>query len=161
MAAPMPRSLGKRIFQAVRDPRRPPAAVEHGTAQCLNCPESITRSRSPTRKGGRRKQTEDALRQSLEDLTRMQELSTRLLQAGDFSLLLHDILDAAIAITGAQMGNIQLLEGVYTPDTDARGRVQGGLPQFSTSAAVSRSTKHARCWRASSSRPTMPSSARI
>ena len=38
-------------------------------------------------------------------------VSTRLLQAGDFSLLLHDILDAAIAITGAQMGNIQLLEG--------------------------------------------------
>ena len=58
-----------------------------------------------------RKQTEDALRQSLEDVTRMQQLSTRLLQAGDFSLLLHDILDAAIAITGAQMGNIQLLEG--------------------------------------------------
>ena len=58
-----------------------------------------------------RKQTEDALCQSLEDLTRMQQVSTRLLQAGDFSLLLHDILDAAIEITGAQMGNIQLLEG--------------------------------------------------
>ena len=58
-----------------------------------------------------RKQTEDALRQSLADVTRMQQISTRLLQAGDFSLLLHDILDAAIAITGAQMGNIQLLEG--------------------------------------------------
>jgi PAS domain S-box-containing protein len=58
-----------------------------------------------------RKQNEDALRQSLEDVTRMQQLSTRLIQAGDFSLLLHDILDAAIAITGAQMGNIQLLEG--------------------------------------------------
>ncbi len=58
-----------------------------------------------------RKQTEDALRQNLEDVTRMQQLSTRLLQAGDFSLLLHDILDAAIAITGAQMGNIQLVDG--------------------------------------------------
>ena len=63
------------------------------------------------RKGFGPKQTEDALRQSLEDLTRMQQLSTRLLQADDFSLLLHDILDAAIEITGAQMGNIQLLEG--------------------------------------------------
>ena len=62
------------------------------------------------RKGFGPKQTEDALRQSLEDLTRMQQLSTRLLQADDFSLLLHDILDAAISITGAQMGNIQLLE---------------------------------------------------
>ncbi len=58
-----------------------------------------------------RKHTEEALRQSLEDVTRMQQVSTRLLQGGDFSLLLHEILDAAIEITGAQMGNIQLLEG--------------------------------------------------
>ena len=58
-----------------------------------------------------RKRSEDALRQSLEDLTRMQQVSTRLLQAGDVSLLLHDILDVAIEITGAQMGNIQLLDG--------------------------------------------------
>jgi PAS domain S-box-containing protein len=58
-----------------------------------------------------RKETEEALRQSLEDVTRMQHVSTRLLQAGDSSLLLHDILDAAIGITGADMGNIQLLEG--------------------------------------------------
>jgi PAS domain S-box-containing protein len=68
-----------------------------------------------------RKQTEDALRQSLEDLTRMQQVSTRLLQAGDFSLLLHDILDAAIEITGAQMGNIQLLEGDVLRITAQRG----------------------------------------
>ena len=68
-----------------------------------------------------RKQTEDALRQSLEDVTRMQQLSTRLLQAGDFSLLLHDILDAAIEITGAQMGNIQLLEGDVLRITAQRG----------------------------------------
>jgi PAS domain S-box-containing protein len=57
-----------------------------------------------------RKETEEALRQSLEDVTRMQAVSTRLMQAGDISLLLHDILDAAIEITGAQMGNIQMLE---------------------------------------------------
>ena len=68
-----------------------------------------------------RKQTEDALRQSLEDVTRMQQVSTRLLQAGDFSLLLHDILDAAIEITGAQMGNIQLLEGDVLRITAQRG----------------------------------------
>ena len=51
----------------------------------------------------------------------MQELNTRLLQAGDFSLLLHDILDAAIAITGAQMGNIQLLEGDHLRIAAQRG----------------------------------------
>ena len=58
-----------------------------------------------------RKQTEEELRRSLEEMTRMQQVSTRLLQSGDFSLLLHEILDAAIEITGAQMGNIQLFEG--------------------------------------------------
>jgi hypothetical protein len=68
-----------------------------------------------------RKQSEDALRQSLEDLTRMQQVSTRLLQAGDFSALLHDILDAAIEITGAQTGNIQLLEGDSLRITVQRG----------------------------------------
>ena len=66
-------------------------------------------------------QTEAALRQSLADLTRMQELSTRLLQAGDFPLLLNDVLDAAIEITGAQMGNIQLLEGDVLRITAQRG----------------------------------------
>ena len=68
-----------------------------------------------------RKDTEEELRQSLEDVTRMQQLSTRLLQAGDFSLLLHEILDAATEITGAQMGNIQLLEGDVLRITAQRG----------------------------------------
>ena len=58
-----------------------------------------------------RKQAEAELRQSLEEMTRMQQVSTRLLQSGNFSLLLHEILDAALEITGAQMGNIQLFEG--------------------------------------------------
>jgi signal transduction histidine kinase/DNA-binding response OmpR family regulator len=55
----------------------------------------------------------DSERQLLAELSamaRMQQVSTRLVQAGDFSTLLHDILDAAIEITGADMGNIQLLE---------------------------------------------------
>ena len=68
-----------------------------------------------------RKQTEDGLRQSLEDVTRMQQISTRLLQAGDFSLLLQDVLDAAIEITGAQMGNLQLLEADVLRITAQRG----------------------------------------
>ena len=44
-------------------------------------------------------------------MTRMQHLSTRLLQADDFPELLGEILDAAIEITGADMGTIQLMEG--------------------------------------------------
>ena len=58
-----------------------------------------------------RKRIEEELRHSLDDVWRMQQVSTRLMQAGDFPGLLRDILSAAIDITGAQMGNIQLLEG--------------------------------------------------
>jgi PAS domain S-box-containing protein len=44
-------------------------------------------------------------------MTRMQQLSTRLVQADDFAELLGEILDAAIEITGADTGTIQLMEG--------------------------------------------------
>ena len=50
------------------------------------------------------------LQADLAALNRMQELSTRLIQAGAFSELLEEILDAGIEITGADMGNIQLLD---------------------------------------------------
>jgi PAS domain S-box-containing protein len=46
----------------------------------------------------------------LSAMTRMQQVSARLGRAGDFSTLLHDIIDAAIEITRADMGAIQLLE---------------------------------------------------
>jgi PAS domain S-box-containing protein len=64
-----------------------------------------------------RKRAETALRQSeknlsaeLASMVRLQEVSTRLVRAGDGTALLQEILDAAIAITGADMGNIQLFE---------------------------------------------------
>ena len=40
----------------------------------------------------------------------IQRVSTRFVEAGDFTELLGDIVEAGIAITGADMGNIQLLE---------------------------------------------------
>ncbi|GEM_PF-706230 len=46
----------------------------------------------------------------LSAMTRMQRLSARLVQASDFTVLLGEILDAAIEITGAAGGNIQLLQ---------------------------------------------------
>jgi len=54
-------------------------------------------------------------------MTRMHQVSTRLLQADDFSVVLHEILDAAVEISGAQMGNIQLLEGDHLRITAQRG----------------------------------------
>jgi PAS domain S-box-containing protein len=49
------------------------------------------------------------LKADLAALTRMQDLSTRLIQANAFSDLLKEILDAGITITAADMGNIQLV----------------------------------------------------
>lgn len=43
-------------------------------------------------------------------MTRMQQLSTRLVQAEEFPVLLGEIIDAGIEITRADMGNIQLFE---------------------------------------------------
>jgi len=63
------------------------------------------------------KRAEEAIRtlnarltEDLAAMTRMQQLSTRLIQVGGFSELLAAILDAGIEITGADMGNIQLLD---------------------------------------------------
>src|SRR5690349_18995310 len=49
-----------------------------------------------------------------EELTRsqrLQQVSSRLVQAADFTQLLNEILDAAIDISHADMVNIQLLDG--------------------------------------------------
>lgn len=54
-------------------------------------------------------------------MTRMQHLSTRLLQTDDFSELLGEILGAAIEITGANMGTIQLMEGGSPKIVSQRG----------------------------------------
>lgn len=64
-----------------------------------------------------RKRAERAIRSfneqlaaDLAALTRMQQLSVRPLQVDEFPLLLGEIISAVIEITGADMGNIQLLE---------------------------------------------------
>jgi hypothetical protein len=64
-----------------------------------------------------RKRAEEALRESerclaaeLAGMKRLQEVSTRLVRAGDWTSLLLEIVDAAIAATAADTGNIQLLD---------------------------------------------------
>ena len=51
------------------------------------------------------------LESELAAMKSIHQLSIRMLQKGDFTTLLCEIVDAAIEITGADMGNIQLLEG--------------------------------------------------
>jgi two-component system CheB/CheR fusion protein len=52
--------------------------------------------------------SEESLETELAAMRWLQEMSGRLVQAGDTDSLMHEILDAAIAITAADMGHIQL-----------------------------------------------------
>jgi PAS domain S-box-containing protein len=54
--------------------------------------------------------SEKRLAADLAGMARLQEVSTRLVHVSDSTLLLQDIVDAAIAITAADMGNIQLFD---------------------------------------------------
>jgi two-component system CheB/CheR fusion protein len=54
--------------------------------------------------------SEQSLAAELAAMTRLQAISGRLVQARDFDVFLQEIVDAAIFITGADMGNILLLE---------------------------------------------------
>ena len=63
-----------------------------------------------------RKRAEQALRKSesrlaadLAGMRRLQEMGTRLVHDGDSAELLQEVVDAAIAITAADMGNLQLI----------------------------------------------------
>jgi PAS domain S-box-containing protein len=58
-----------------------------------------------------RKEAETRLTADLAALTRMHELSGKLLGATGLQPLLQAVMDAAVAITGAQRGTLQLLEG--------------------------------------------------
>ncbi len=68
------------------------------------------------------KRAEEAIRtlnahltEDLTAMTRMQQLSTRLIQTGGIPELLSEILDAGLEITAADMGNIQLLDDSGRP----------------------------------------------
>ena len=117
-----------------------------------------------------RKQIEAALRDSearlladLAAMAKLQEVSTRLVQTSDPAALLLEIVDAAIAVTGADMGNIQLLDhasgrlrivasrGFDRPfleffDTVQEGHAACGMACRPTSASVSKTSSTARCF---------------
>ncbi len=57
-----------------------------------------------------RKRAEERLATDLAGMKRLQEVSTQLVRDGDPNSLLLEIVDAAIAITSADMGNIQFLD---------------------------------------------------
>ena len=71
------------------------------------------------------------LTSDLAAVTRMQQLSTRLVQAHDIPQLLGEIVDAGIEITAADMGNIQLLDDDVLKIVSHRGFERPFLDFFS------------------------------
>jgi len=58
---------------------------------------------------------------NLETMTRLHQLSTRLVQAGELSVLLGEIIATALDLTGADKGNIQLLQNGMLRIIEHRG----------------------------------------
>jgi PAS domain S-box-containing protein len=56
------------------------------------------------------RESRQRLADELADMTRLQQVSTRLIGTDDLDSLLLEIVDAAIVVTAADMGNIQLLD---------------------------------------------------
>ncbi|MGB9939437.1 GAF domain-containing protein [Methanosarcina sp.] len=81
-----------------------------------------------------RKRAEDALKENkkqlivnLEVMTRLQKLGTLFVREGNLESVLGKIVDAAIAISGADFGNIQLLD---PKSSDLKIVAQRGFPQW-------------------------------
>jgi PAS domain S-box-containing protein len=80
--------------------------------------------------------------EDLASMTRLHQLSTRLVQSNDFPSLLNEFIDAAVEITSADMGNIQLLDegslkivaqrGFEAPFLEFFGAVHDGLASCGT-----------------------------
>src|SRR5205807_114452 len=71
------------------------------------------------------KELNEQLAAELVAMARMQQLSTRLVQAGDFPVLLEEIVGAAMEITGAAMGDVQLFEDEISNVVAQRGSDTG------------------------------------
>src|SRR5262249_40887932 len=67
------------------------------------------------------KRLNEEMVRELAAMSRMQQLSVRMIQAGEFNTLLDGILTAAIEITQADKGNIQLLQGGILRIAQQRG----------------------------------------
>jgi PAS domain S-box-containing protein len=71
------------------------------------------------------RRAQDQLRADLEAMTRLHELGSLFVREGNLAPVLEQVVDAAIAISGADFGNIQLLDA---HSTDLRIVAQRGFP---------------------------------
>ena len=95
---------GREVFVSSRHQL---VADKDGAMLILETNRDITgRRRAEAELGAARQQLES----ELANMTRLHEVSMRFVQQGDLHGLLDQILDAAIDVTGAEKGNIQLLD---------------------------------------------------
>ena len=73
------------------------------------------------------RQAQDQLRADLEAMTRLHEIGSLFVREGDLGPVLVEIVDAAIAISSADFGNIQLLDA---ESSDLRIVAQRGFPDW-------------------------------
>lgn len=73
-----------------------------------------------------RKRAERRLARDLEAMTRLQQVGSLFVREGNLQPVLEQIVDAAIAISHADFGNIQLLD----PDSGLKIAAQRGFPQW-------------------------------
>ncbi len=97
--------------------RSMPSTARFASWSLATSPQPSRRRKIAAKPRTARKQAEETLRQSekrlaadLAAMKRLQEVSTRLVHDGSTEPLLLEIVDAAIAITAADMGNVQLLD---------------------------------------------------
>jgi PAS domain S-box-containing protein len=76
---------------------------------------------------------------------RIQQLSTRMIELDDFTVLMEEILDAAVEVTNAEMGNIQLLEDGILRIIAQRGFTSDFLEFFNHVDAASSACGTAMC----------------
>ena len=96
---------------ALQPRERAPLPAQVDVAPMRDAQGQLTGLRWLLRDITERKQAEAHLRADLVALTRMHDLSTRFLGTEGPQPLLQDVMDAAVAIMGAQRGTLQLLEG--------------------------------------------------
>jgi PAS domain S-box-containing protein len=74
-----------------------------------------------------RKRADEMMRTDLEAMTRLHKLGTLFVHEGNLEPILNEIVDAAIAISGADFGNIQILDRA---SSDLKIVAQRGFPQW-------------------------------
>jgi PAS domain S-box-containing protein len=105
--------------------------------------EKVDRAHRQEAEALERKRTEAWLRADVAALMRMQELSGKVLGAGELEVLLQEIVDAAVTIVAADQGTLRLLEGESLRIVAHRGHPAPFLRFFESAETVASTFREA------------------